>query len=65
MCELQVMMRLTERSLHVIGRTSLGIPDQLCFRSSSVPAQIKIMLSTQLYLTENPGERQQFLYSVI
>lgn len=27
--------RLTERSLHVIGRTSLGIPDQLCFRSSS------------------------------
>lgn len=32
-------MRLTERSLHVIGRTSLGIPDQLCFRSSSVTAQ--------------------------
>lgn len=28
--------RLTERSLHVIGRTSRGIPAQLCFRSSSV-----------------------------
>lgn len=29
---------LTERSLHVIGRTSRGIPDQLCLRSSSVSA---------------------------
>ena len=29
------MLRLTERSLQVIGRTSLGMPDQLLFRSSS------------------------------
>jgi len=33
------VMRLTERSLHVIGRTSRGMPDQLCFRSSSVTAE--------------------------
>ncbi len=38
----QKVMRLTERSLHVTGRTSLGMPDQLCFRSSSVPAQREI-----------------------
>lgn len=37
---------LTERSLHVIGRTSLGMPDQLCLRSSSVTAQSKIETST-------------------
>lgn len=29
-------LSLTERSFHVIGRTCLGIPDQLSFRSSSV-----------------------------
>lgn len=28
--------RLTESSFHVIGRTALGIPDQLSFRNSSV-----------------------------
>lgn len=32
----QMSVLLTERSFHVIGRTCLGIPDQLSFRSSSV-----------------------------
>lgn len=37
----------TERSLHVIGWTSLGMPDQLCFRSSSeITIKIKHTVST-------------------
>lgn len=36
-----VCVSLTERSFHVIGRTCLGIPDQLSFRSSSVKQQQK------------------------
>lgn len=34
-----VCTKLTERSFHVIGRTCLGIPDQLSFRSSSAKMQ--------------------------
>lgn len=52
------VMRLTERSLHVIGRTSLGMPDQLCFRSSSVTAQSR-------YKHTATGKQHIHVYSAI
>lgn len=32
-------IQLTERSFHAIGRTRLGMPDQLNFRNSSIKTQ--------------------------
>lgn len=37
--ELKTKIQLTERSFHAIGRTRLGMPDQLNFRNSSIKTQ--------------------------
>lgn len=33
-------IQLTERSFHAIGRTRLGMPDQLNFRNSSIKREV-------------------------
>lgn len=51
---------LTDRSLQVIGRISLGIPDQLCFRRSSVQTyNIKLIKRTHYKLQMDLSGQQE------
>lgn len=38
-------VKLTERSFHAMGRTRLGIPDQLNFRNSSIKKKKYFMIT--------------------
>lgn len=52
--ELKKKIQLTERSFHAIGRTRLGMPDQLNFRNSSIKTQ---------WLYKKQGNYYQFTYT--
>lgn len=42
-------IQLTERSFHAIGRTRLGMPDQLNFRNSSIKREVFQLIYTDVY----------------